>query len=338
MANAEQEFGIALARINLEDMARDAQALKPAGKTAVSELRRLTLHSHVHDLDSFGAIPLESKVGRFAGSPRDGSAGGMAVPASRGEGACRTRSGRAGAMRIGGARKEFADSLRPFASSRRSPAGAAEQPALALHELVLTRASQHRPARDRLPRRGLRRRIVCGRHRDHAGAHARARSTARSAGRAMRLRRCASEVDRANALLLSEPQVVVDWPAGSDEPNIDGDPGAVGVSTSHQRARLRQLARCRQGKRHGTRRRGAARARRSLLDDAHDARRPSDRSARPRHRRARRAAAERRERHQARAGGTRQPSRKIVDRRSRRCARSSKRCRRRCGRATSPGG
>ena len=37
MASAEQEFGIALARINLEDMARDAQALrKPAGKAAAS--------------------------------------------------------------------------------------------------------------------------------------------------------------------------------------------------------------------------------------------------------------------------------------------------------------
>ena len=35
MANAEQEFGIALARISLEDLARDAQALKPAGKAAV---------------------------------------------------------------------------------------------------------------------------------------------------------------------------------------------------------------------------------------------------------------------------------------------------------------
>jgi Rrf2 family iron-sulfur cluster assembly transcriptional regulator len=35
MASAEQEFGIALARISLEDLARDAQALKPAGKTAV---------------------------------------------------------------------------------------------------------------------------------------------------------------------------------------------------------------------------------------------------------------------------------------------------------------
>jgi Rrf2 family transcriptional regulator, iron-sulfur cluster assembly transcription factor len=35
MASAEQEFGIALARISLEDLARDAQALKPDGKAAV---------------------------------------------------------------------------------------------------------------------------------------------------------------------------------------------------------------------------------------------------------------------------------------------------------------
>jgi Rrf2 family protein len=35
MAHAEQEFGIALGRISLEDMAHEAQALKPAGKTAV---------------------------------------------------------------------------------------------------------------------------------------------------------------------------------------------------------------------------------------------------------------------------------------------------------------
>ena len=35
------------------------------------------------------------------------------------------------------------------------------------------------------------------------------------------------EVDRANAVILSEPQVVVDWPAGSDEPTIEGDPAAL---------------------------------------------------------------------------------------------------------------
>ena len=34
MASAEQEFGIALGRISLEDLARDAQALKPDSKAA----------------------------------------------------------------------------------------------------------------------------------------------------------------------------------------------------------------------------------------------------------------------------------------------------------------
>jgi signal transduction histidine kinase len=42
------------------------------------------------------------------------------------------------------------------------------------------------------------------------------------------------DLDRANALLLSEPQVVVDWPAASDLPHIDGDPAVVGVSAPHR--------------------------------------------------------------------------------------------------------
>jgi signal transduction histidine kinase/uncharacterized membrane protein YciS (DUF1049 family) len=37
-------------------------------------------------------------------------------------------------------------------------------------------------------------------------------------------------LDRANALLLSERQVLVDWPAGSERPDIDGDPELIGVS------------------------------------------------------------------------------------------------------------
>ena len=43
-----------------------------------------------------------------------------------------------------------------------------------------------------------------------------------------------SDLDRANALLFSEPQVMVDWPAGSDEPHIDGDPAIVGVAAPHR--------------------------------------------------------------------------------------------------------
>ncbi len=43
-----------------------------------------------------------------------------------------------------------------------------------------------------------------------------------------------ADLDRANALLLSEPQVMVDWPAASDEPSIDGDPAVVGVAAPHR--------------------------------------------------------------------------------------------------------
>ena len=42
------------------------------------------------------------------------------------------------------------------------------------------------------------------------------------------------DIDRANALLLSEPQIMVDWPAASDEPSIDGDPAIVGASAPHR--------------------------------------------------------------------------------------------------------
>jgi hypothetical protein len=43
-----------------------------------------------------------------------------------------------------------------------------------------------------------------------------------------------AELDRANALLASEPQVIVDWPAASDEPSIEGDPAIVGVAALDQ--------------------------------------------------------------------------------------------------------
>ena len=46
--------------------------------------------------------------------------------------------------------------------------------------------------------------------------------------------RLRDELDRANALILSEPQMVVDWPAASDEPGIEGDLSTLGVSASHR--------------------------------------------------------------------------------------------------------
>ena len=43
-----------------------------------------------------------------------------------------------------------------------------------------------------------------------------------------------ADLDRANALLQSEPQILVDWAAASDEPSIEGDAAMVGVSAPHR--------------------------------------------------------------------------------------------------------
>ena len=90
--------------------------------------------------------------------------------------------------------------------------------------------------------------------------------------------------------------------------------GGLGRIRIASRAGVRQLARCRQSKRDGARGGCVARARRSVFDDAHDARRPPDRGPRPRHRRPRRAAAEGRQRHQARACRSGRPLRAAIER------------------------
>src|SRR5689334_10666763 len=53
---------------------------------------------------------------------------------------------------------------------------------------------------------------------------ARAQLWARDAIAALR-----EDADRAKALLFSEPQVVIDWAAGSNEPSIQGDPSGLGL-------------------------------------------------------------------------------------------------------------
>ena len=262
----------------------------------------------VHDLDSFGAIPLESKV-----EIRGLSAAlrwRAAVTASRGNGACRTRSGQAGASLIRGK----ADSLRPIA--RRFCAAPHGRRGTARARAARTRAQrppQHRPARGRDPGADARPAAVCRRHRDHAAAHARARGALgslvarrdRGAARQSRSRQCAAAVRAAGDGGL----------AGgirrAHHRRRSGDRRRLGAAS---RACVRQLARCRQGARHGACGRGVAHARRSLLDDAHHAFRPSDRSARPRHRRPRRAAAEGCQRRQARTGRADRPPRDTADR------------------------
>ncbi|MGB7034407.1 MAG: PAS-domain containing protein [Xanthobacteraceae bacterium] len=46
--------------------------------------------------------------------------------------------------------------------------------------------------------------------------------------------RLRDEIDRANAVILSEPQIVVDWLAGADEPTVEGDLAPLGIPASHR--------------------------------------------------------------------------------------------------------
>jgi signal transduction histidine kinase len=113
------------------------------------------------------------------------------------------------------------------------PADAAEEPALALEEFVL---SAHRSI-DQHEITFLA--VVCG---VVLFAVVTAILLVRSWARAARLEtwsrdeitKLRADLDRANALLLSEPQVMVDWPAGSDEPTIDCDPGLFGIAAPHR--------------------------------------------------------------------------------------------------------
>jgi signal transduction histidine kinase len=63
---------------------------------------------------------------------------------------------------------------------------------------------------------------------------ARARSTQLEISAHDEIAALRAALDRANALVLTEPQVIVDWPAASDEPIIDGDPAVLGVSAPHR--------------------------------------------------------------------------------------------------------
>jgi signal transduction histidine kinase len=62
----------------------------------------------------------------------------------------------------------------------------------------------------------------------------RARAARLAAWSQEEIARLREDIDRANALLRSEPQIVVDWQAGADEATIDGDPTVAGVSALHR--------------------------------------------------------------------------------------------------------
>jgi signal transduction histidine kinase len=113
------------------------------------------------------------------------------------------------------------------------PASAEKQPVLALHELVAS-------AQDSIDRHEIAVLVVVLGLMLFAVVTAimlvrtRARGTRLETSSRDEIVALRSDLDRANALLFSEPQVMVDWPAGSDEPRIDGDPGIVGAATPHR--------------------------------------------------------------------------------------------------------
>ncbi len=113
------------------------------------------------------------------------------------------------------------------------PARAADKPALALHELVLGASrsiDRHEIAVFVLLVGLLLFAVVTA----ILLVRTRARSARLEAFSHDEIATLRAELDRASALLASEPQVMVDWPPGSDEPSIEGDPAVVGVSAAHR--------------------------------------------------------------------------------------------------------
>src|SRR5690242_8273832 len=127
-----------------------------------------------------------------------------------------------------GRRRGIGRSATAIGTLMASKAGAAEQSAPALHQLALDAHrgfSQHEIAFLALTAGAILFAIVTGiisvRTRRRA---ARLQALARNEAAALR-----DEADRAKALLFSEPQVVIDWPASTNAPAIEGDAAALGL-------------------------------------------------------------------------------------------------------------
>ena len=117
-----------------------------------------------------------------------------------------------------------------------------------------------------------------------------------------------AESDRFNALLRSEPQILVSWAAADNEPDIIGDTSLVTSATAPQRVLAfgswlePDKAQAMERAVDALRADGEAFTMQLMTLG-----RPRHRGRRPRDRRPRRAAAARRQRHQARAGRAQRP-------------------------------
>jgi len=156
----------------------------------------------------------------------------MAVAASRGEGMPdRIRNSRSYAQRWH--LQEISGFLATVGGMTSPPARAAEAPSVALHELVL---SAHRS----IDQHEVTFLALVGGIALFAVVtaimlvRARVRTARLDAWSRDEIATLRDELDRAKALLFSEPQLVVVWAAGSDEPGIDGDPAIVGAAASRR--------------------------------------------------------------------------------------------------------
>ncbi len=113
------------------------------------------------------------------------------------------------------------------------PADAAEPPLLSLRDLAVSayRSVDRHEAAILLPMFGL---ILFAVISAIMLVRTRRRAARYEAGARDEIAALREQVDRANALLLSEPQVMVDWPAAADQPGIDGDPTVLGITPSHR--------------------------------------------------------------------------------------------------------
>jgi len=124
-----------------------------------------------------------------------------------------------------------------FAAWFTAPAKAEQRPAQALHELVITAQDRIQDSIDRHEVAvmalvlGL---ILFAVVTAIMLLRTRVRLTRLDAWSRDEIATLRNGLDRANALLYAEPQVMIDWPAGADEPAIDGEPDIVGVDAPHK--------------------------------------------------------------------------------------------------------
>ena len=138
-------------------------------------------------------------------------------------------------------------------------------PVLSALDAYLLGLRAPRPPRDRGARAHARHPLLRRRHRDPAGAHARGALAEVEASARDEIIAAKAAIDRAYALLLSEPQILVAWAAAADEPEIIGDPTLVTSADAPQRVlAFGTWLEPDKAQRHGARGRCAARPRRKL--------------------------------------------------------------------------